>query len=55
LSRRGAICPPAALDYVVPSRVDVLLCSPSGLAVSLGGIRSVPGQCSQEGVEVLCP
>jgi hypothetical protein len=35
LSRRGAICPPAALGYVAPSRADDV-CSPDRVAISLG-------------------
>jgi hypothetical protein len=41
LSRRGEICPPAALNYVVPFRADDMACSTSRFAVSLSNISGL--------------
>jgi hypothetical protein len=45
----GAICPPAARDYVVPSR-DVWSL-PGGVSVILGGIRLASGKLRQAAVQ----
>lgn len=39
----NAICPPAALDFVVPSKVDDVSCLPGRVAVSFGRIGAAPG------------
>jgi hypothetical protein len=40
LSRRGAICPQAVLEYVVFSRVHDMACLPGMAALCLSGYRS---------------
>jgi hypothetical protein len=46
----GAIYPPAALDYVVPSRADDVSHSPGSVAVTLSEIKSAPRWLTQTAV-----